>query len=319
MLPPSKNNAALAILGDHIFHFSLRASFSFAASSFFQSSYLAHALKCQFVTAVSPLALRTKMGRNRESSRDWWALGKNRRRKDLRRRISGCGARRVPWPHFRRGCARARLARDGARCPHTPTESERIFRASRFFRAARRATWRRAAPIPQACGSHRRGRSVPRVLVKFERSQWRNFSRGNAVRLHSQWPQEPFRSEDSPGISRRHRCGGRAGTASCGEYVNAAVLGQLRRASGSHSTIKISSLSADASASILGRTDRDEGMAPEFEAAFRPGALEADAIHGRDEHAVGDGVGALNRAPGVELRRAEFLLSPTGCQPIAVG
>ena len=51
----------------------------------------------------------------------------------------------------------------------------------------------------------------------------------------------------------------------------------------------------------------DEGMSPEFEAAFGR-ALEADAIHGRDKNAVGDGVGALNRAPGVELRRAEFLL-----------
>src|SRR5580700_1400128 len=50
----------------------------------------------------------------------------------------------------------------------------------------------------------------------------------------------------------------------------------------------------------------NEGMPPEFEAAFGS-ALEPDAIHSRDEHAVGDGVRALNRAPGVELRRAEFL------------
>src|ERR1700693_4080894 len=48
-------------------------------------------------------------------------------------------------------------------------------------------------------------------------------------------------------------------------------------------------------------------MTPEFEAAFRR-TLEADAIHCGDEHAVRDGMGALNRAPGVELRRAEFLL-----------
>src|SRR5579862_5337965 len=51
----------------------------------------------------------------------------------------------------------------------------------------------------------------------------------------------------------------------------------------------------------------DEGMSPEFQAAFGR-ALEADAIHGRDKHAVGDGVGALNRTPRVELRGAEFLL-----------
>src|SRR6202007_3409349 len=48
-------------------------------------------------------------------------------------------------------------------------------------------------------------------------------------------------------------------------------------------------------------------MSPEFETALMR-ALEADAIHGRHEDSVGDGVRALNRAPGVELCRAEFLL-----------
>ncbi len=43
-----------------MFHLSLRASFSLAASSFFQSSYLAQALKCQLVAAISPLLLRDK-------------------------------------------------------------------------------------------------------------------------------------------------------------------------------------------------------------------------------------------------------------------
>src|ERR1700674_144224 len=48
-------------------------------------------------------------------------------------------------------------------------------------------------------------------------------------------------------------------------------------------------------------------MSPKFKAAFGR-TFEANSIHGRDKHAIGDGVGALNRAPGVELRRAEFLL-----------
>ncbi len=55
----------------------------------------------------------------------------------------------------------------------------------------------------------------------------------------------------------------------------------------------------------------DERMTPEFEAAFG-GALVAHSIHGGDKNAIGDGVGALNGAPGVELRRAEFLLFRQG-------
>src|SRR4029077_15928148 len=45
--------------------------------------------------------------------------------------------------------------------------------------------------------------------------------------------------------------------------------------------------------------------APEFQPAIRR-SFEADAVHRGYEEAVGDGVGALNRAPGIELRRAEF-------------
>src|ERR1700680_2288748 len=62
MLPPSKTTRRPRKVGDHIFHFILDASLSFAASSFFQSSYFAHALKRQFVAAVSPLLPRTKIG-----------------------------------------------------------------------------------------------------------------------------------------------------------------------------------------------------------------------------------------------------------------
>ena len=47
----------------------------------------------------------------------------------------------------------------------------------------------------------------------------------------------------------------------------------------------------------------DEGIAPELDAAVGR-AFEADAIDGGDVDAVGDGVGALDGAPGVELRRA---------------
>src|SRR5260370_36002760 len=48
-------------------------------------------------------------------------------------------------------------------------------------------------------------------------------------------------------------------------------------------------------------------MPPESEAAFGS-PCEADAIHRRNKNAIRDGVRALNRAPGVELRGAEFLL-----------
>jgi len=44
----------------------------------------------------------------------------------------------------------------------------------------------------------------------------------------------------------------------------------------------------------------DEGVAPEFEALVR-GTFEADAIDGGDEDAVGDGVGALDGLPGIDL------------------
>ena len=52
----------------------------------------------------------------------------------------------------------------------------------------------------------------------------------------------------------------------------------------------------------------DEGVSPEFEAgvAFFRFAFVADAIDDGDVNAVGDGVGALDGAPGVELRRAEL-------------
>src|SRR5579872_2781729 len=62
ILPPSRTIRRLRYVGEHTFHLSFRASFSFAASSFFQSSYFAQALKCQFVATISSLPLRTKIG-----------------------------------------------------------------------------------------------------------------------------------------------------------------------------------------------------------------------------------------------------------------
>ncbi len=52
----------------------------------------------------------------------------------------------------------------------------------------------------------------------------------------------------------------------------------------------------------------DERISPEFETgvAFFRFAFVADAIDDRDVNAVGDGVRALDGAPGVELRGAEF-------------
>src|SRR6202008_3831553 len=85
-----------------------------------------------------------------ESIRDLWAPGKNRRRKDLRTRISGYAAPRVPSRRLRQEYVRARLVQGGARCPRKPTESERIFQASRFSHVATQAKWPRAAPIRQA-------------------------------------------------------------------------------------------------------------------------------------------------------------------------
>ena len=88
--------------------------------------------------------------------------------------------------------------------------------------------------------------------------------------------------------------------------------GQLRRVSslfaGSHSTTRISSLSLEASATIWPKGSATK----ELPQNSRPGSpfaglpSIADAIDDRDVNAVGDGVSALNGAPGIELRRAEF-------------
>ena len=83
--------------------------------------------------------------------------------------------------------------------------------------------------------------------------------------------------------------------------------GQLRRTSsiwrGSHSTIRISSLSCEASASTRpnGSLTND---APQNSRPLLRRAFEAHAVHGGDVDAVGDGVRALDGAPGVVLRRA---------------
>ena len=61
----------------------------------------------------------------------------------------------------------------------------------------------------------------------------------------------------------------------------------------------------------------DKGMTPEFQAVLRS-ALEADAIHCRHRNTVGNGMGTLHGAPGVQLRRAELLLVEDATR-IAVG
>ena len=91
--------------------------------------------------------------------------------------------------------------------------------------------------------------------------------------------------------------------------------GQLRRVSslfaGSHSTTRISSLSLDGFRDDLAEGIGDERISPEFQSGVALGlaAFEAHAIDDRDINAVGDGVSALNGAPGIELRCAELALS----------
>ena len=100
------------------------------------------------------------------------------------------------------------------------------------------------------------------------------------------------------------RCGGRAGRASCG--------GPLRCSFRSHSAMRISSLSWDASAMMRPKGSAQERAAPELDAALRAIAamspFVAHAVDRGDVDAVGDGVRALNGSPGVVLRRAEFRL-----------
>ena len=87
--------------------------------------------------------------------------------------------------------------------------------------------------------------------------------------------------------------------------------GQLRRVSsmrrGSHSTSSISSSVCVGFGHHHAERIGDERSAPEFQAVLgRP--FEAHAIHRRHVDAVGDGVGALDGAPGIVLRRAVFRL-----------
>ena len=98
--------------------------------------------------------------------------------------------------------------------------------------------------------------------------------------------------------------------------------GQLRRVSslfaGSHSTTRISSLSFEAS-----ETTCPKGSATkEFPQNSRPEiacgglAFEAHAIYDGDVNTIGNGVGALNSAPCVELCCAElgfFLADASQC------
>ncbi len=96
--------------------------------------------------------------------------------------------------------------------------------------------------------------------------------------------------------ARRRRCGGRAGRASCGAPPRCAPR--------SHSTTRISSsvargLGEHDAERIARRTSR-----PRTRCRRSARALVADAIDRRDVDAVGDGVRALDRLPGVVLRRA---------------
>ena len=102
---------------------------------------------------------------------------------------------------------------------------------------------------------------------------------------------------------RSCRCGDRAGRASCG--------GPLPSGARSTSPTRISSRSWEASAST--RPNGSQRNEPPQNSRPWPARLaadiagfEADAVHHADVDAVGDGVGALDGAPGVVLRRAEL-------------
>src|ERR1019366_2247564 len=162
---------------------------------------------------------------------------------------------------------------DGVRCRHRPTESERIFRASRFSRGAMRARWRNGFPIPRASGTQvQREWKALRARASLEPSL-----QDGRIGINAAVAEErpvPANLLDAAGIAFHNQ-----------DFF--LVRGRF----GEHLSKRIA----------------NEGMAPEFEAALGS-AFESDAIHGRNEHAVGNGMGTLDGAPRVELRGAEFLL-----------
>ncbi len=158
---------------------------------------------------------------------------------------------------------------------HRPTESAQIFRASPFFHGATQARLRSAVPIRQAFGSRvDAGWEILRTVTSASSSTLQD----GRVGVDAAVPQErPVAAESS----------------------------SIR--DGSHSTIRISSLSRGGFREHLAKWITDERVAPEFETALRR-AFVAHSIHRSDEHSVGDRVGALNGAPRIELRYAEFPL-----------
>src|SRR4029077_19158945 len=156
--------------------------------------------------------------------------------------------------------------------------SGRICPASRKVRAARRARWLRGSPTPRAS----------RGLV---RTEW------IAARLCGFCA-----SIAKPAVEDR-RIG-----------VNSAVAKERPIAAGFFAPGRIAFddqdffLGGGSFGKNLPERVRDEGVAPELQAGIsRVGpAFESDAIHDGGEDSIGNGVRALNGAPGVELRCAEL-------------
>ena len=123
-------------------------------SSRCQSSYLAQALKCQFVrpTAALGVADKDRAGIARPA-----AIGGPGVEAHLIEIGAGAlehaGHALLQSPRSRRSGARARARRAGARSPRRATGWTETFPASPQDCAARRAMWPRAAPTRRACGS----------------------------------------------------------------------------------------------------------------------------------------------------------------------
>ncbi len=257
-------------------------------------SYLAQALKCQLVRAISPFALRTKMGP--ESRVQTRSVG-HAMKKDPIEIGAGAlenagGAVSRPWSS-RRGCERSRVRRGGERFRRRPRGWAEICRASLHDCAARRARWPRAAPTRQACGSRGLGVSVQANLraLLFWISIW------------------------GPGMNGIEKAlgDGRVG-------VDAAVAQEGPVAARVFKEREIDFAEEDFFRIVRGLgDDAAEGIgqkaaAPELEAgalgaiAEDVAILMTDAIDAGHVDAVGDGVRALDGLPCVVLRGAELVL-----------
>ena len=161
-----------------------------------------------------------------------------------------------------RSCTRMRTRSTRARCRTMSAYTHGIganLPGQSVRSCGQRARWLRAVPIRRACGSPACARELGECDACGARFT-RAIARGSA---------------------RRRRCGGRAGRASCGALPPCGA--------GSHSAIRISSLSVGRFRDHLPERIGDKRRAPEFEAAVGR-ALEAHAVHRGDENAVGDGV-----------------------------